>query len=270
MPRLSRSWRRWRAEARALIRALNERDSDGDDPLAAEVVRAERPVLLLPGFLTARRGLTVLERRLRRDGFSVFPFLVGGRAGALDTATIEQSALLVREKVEQLYQRFPLGPLTIVGHSKGGLIARYYVERLAGHERVCGLVTLGTPHHGAPVAWAAAMLGGFVAPSLWQLRPMSPFLRRLNDGEPLAHVHLASIYSKDDRIAPFPMTMLETHNLPNRTNVEVPGIAHREFLLRKRVYAAVRTELERAYARTRSDDEAIEPAPLRLAATTRS
>ena len=36
----------------------------------------------------------------------------------------------------------------VVGHSMGGLVARYYVQRLAGDERVHTLATLGTPHRG--------------------------------------------------------------------------------------------------------------------------
>jgi triacylglycerol esterase/lipase EstA (alpha/beta hydrolase family) len=37
----------------------------------------------------------------------------------------------------------------------GGLVARYYVQRLGGDERVHTLVTLGTPHAGT--RWARAL-----------------------------------------------------------------------------------------------------------------
>ena len=36
----------------------------------------------------------------------------------------------------------------VIGHSLGGLIARYYVTRLGGDARVHTLVTLGTPARG--------------------------------------------------------------------------------------------------------------------------
>ncbi|WP_324274364.1 esterase/lipase family protein [Blastococcus brunescens] len=36
----------------------------------------------------------------------------------------------------------------VVGHSLGGLIARYHVQRQGGDRRVESLVTLGTPHEG--------------------------------------------------------------------------------------------------------------------------
>lgn len=46
----------------------------------------------------------------------------------------------------------PSRPLTIVAHSMGGLVSRYFIERLGGDRVVRNLVTVGTPHAGAPEA----------------------------------------------------------------------------------------------------------------------
>lgn len=51
--------------------------------------------------------------------------------------------------------------IAIVAHSMGGLVARYYLESnkftaRAGYKRVVMLVTLATPHRGAPLALLAA------------------------------------------------------------------------------------------------------------------
>jgi pimeloyl-ACP methyl ester carboxylesterase len=40
----------------------------------------------------------------------------------------------------------------VVGHSMGGLIARYWMGKLGGWQMTDGLITLGTPHRGAPKA----------------------------------------------------------------------------------------------------------------------
>ncbi|NLE03899.1 MAG: alpha/beta fold hydrolase, partial [Crenarchaeota archaeon] len=40
----------------------------------------------------------------------------------------------------------------IVGHSMGGLIARYYIENLGHSSRVAKLITIGTPHWGSYMA----------------------------------------------------------------------------------------------------------------------
>lgn len=46
----------------------------------------------------------------------------------------------------------PSRPLTIVAHSMGGLVSRYYIEQLGGASAVRSLVTVGTPHAGSPEA----------------------------------------------------------------------------------------------------------------------
>jgi len=131
----------------------------GPSPRAADFDNARRPVLLLHGFLATRRAVEVLERRLRRDGFTVFSFNLGGVQQLLRRG-IDDLALHVRTKVERLYGRHPgMGPLTIIGHSQGGLVGAYYVKKLGGWRRTRSLITLGTPHHGTPAAWAALPLG---------------------------------------------------------------------------------------------------------------
>ena len=56
----------------------------------------------------------------------------------------------------------------VIGHSLGGLITRYYVQRLGGDSRVHTLVTLGTPHQGTQLARAAPLL-----PLVRQLTPLA-------------------------------------------------------------------------------------------------
>jgi triacylglycerol lipase len=205
------------------------------------------PVLLLHGFFTSRRTFDVLEHRLRRDGYGAFSLDLGGVGRALNTRGIDDLADYVRAKVERIYARNPgLGPLTIVGHSKGGLIAAYYVKKLGGWRRTRAVVTLGTPHNGTPMAYLGLPVG-FFARSLWQLYPGSPFLRRLADGPWPGEVRLVSLWSRDDGAAPFPAAVLDTHGLPHLVNVEVSA-THGRFLTSKRVYQAVLRELRAAEA----------------------
>ena len=65
---------------------------------------------------------------------------------------MEELAKLVKKKIERLHRRYGLGRISIIGHSKGGLIGYYYIKKLGGAKRVRGLITLGTPHYGNP--WA--------------------------------------------------------------------------------------------------------------------
>lgn len=201
------------------------------------------PVLLLYGLLSTRRSCEVLERRLRRDGYGVFSIDLGGLAGAFNTRGIDESAELVRDKVERLYARYPLGPLSIIGHSKGGLIGRYYVERLGGDARVRTLVTLGTPHQGTPRAYLGCATVGLFAPSVWQMTPKSTFLRRLNMGPWPESVRLVSVYSRADACTPFPSGCVTLPGAGNIQNVELPALRHRDFLVATSAYEVVRHAL---------------------------
>jgi pSer/pThr/pTyr-binding forkhead associated (FHA) protein len=55
-------------------------------------------------------------------------------------------------------------PITIVAHSMGCLLARYYIERLGGKRRVERVVLLGGPHAGTPYAFAGMLSGPHLLP----------------------------------------------------------------------------------------------------------
>jgi triacylglycerol lipase len=206
-----------------------------------------RPVLLVHGWFSSRRTFDVLERRLRRDGYGVFSLDLGGARSSFLGRGIDDLADLVRTKIERIYARYPgLGPLTIVGHSKGGLIAAYYVKKLGGWRRTRAIVTLGTPYRGTPRAWLGVPFA-LVARSLVQMIPGSPFLARLLDGPWPAQVRLVSIWSRQDEASPFPACVIDTHGLPQLANVEVEG-DHRDLIVRKRTYEVILRELRAAEA----------------------
>ncbi|MEW5723810.1 MAG: alpha/beta fold hydrolase [Thermodesulfobacteriota bacterium] len=100
--------------------------------------------------------------------------------GSLETQTgyLEQAVALL-QKDYGLGQQFD-----VIAHSMGGLASRRFIYRNPGV--VAGLVTLGTPHHGSPLAesfgWAGFFLGARAA--LDNLRP--DFLARFNQAHPVA------------------------------------------------------------------------------------
>ncbi|MGQ0506096.1 MAG: lipase family alpha/beta hydrolase [Myxococcaceae bacterium] len=212
-----------------------------------DFTKCPRPVLMLYGFFATRRVFEVLERRLRRDGYCVWSINLGGLFDSFNTRGIDESAEKVREKVERLYARYDLGPLSIIGHSKGGLIGRYYVKRLGGDQRVRNLITLATPHNGTPTAYLGCVTVGAVAKSVWQMTPMSPFIRRLKMGAFPRSTRFVSVYSKADHASPFPTCILEDTGQENLFNIEVPNVTHREFTLKRSVYEVIRRELAIGY-----------------------
>ena len=200
-------------------------------------------VLLLHGWGATRRVMSLLERRLRRDGYGVFSVHLGGLFDTYNSKGIAGLANLVAGKIEKLRQRHDLGKISIVAHSEGGLIARYYVKRLRGSRNTRALITLGTPHAGTVMAFAGIFALGIISRSIWQMTPLSPFIRDLKQGEWPPEVNLVSIYSRADWMSPYPSCLLEPRGRPYVKNVEVENVSHAELLFSRAVYNAVRKEL---------------------------
>jgi triacylglycerol lipase len=72
----------------------------------------------------------------------------------------------------------------------GGLVSRYYLQRLGGIHRVRKFVTIATPHRGT---WTGFLRAN---PGARDMRPGSAFLRDLNrDVEMLDGISFTSIWS---------------------------------------------------------------------------
>jgi pimeloyl-ACP methyl ester carboxylesterase len=107
-----------------------------------------RTVVLLPGFGAGPRSLVALARHLRRRGHAVSDWGLGRNTGQ-----VPQLRDGMRERVGTL-ARETGGPVTLVGWSLGGYIAR---ELAREHpELVRRVVTLGSPVIGGPRFTATA------------------------------------------------------------------------------------------------------------------
>lgn len=104
---------------------------------------------------------------------------------------LENLALQVRSYVDSNFGRETA--IDVVGFSMGGLVARYYLQRLSGVNRVHRFVTISSPHRGTRTAFLRRNEGAR------QMRPGSPFLRDLNrDLHTLDEVAFTSIWTPFD------------------------------------------------------------------------
>jgi pSer/pThr/pTyr-binding forkhead associated (FHA) protein len=55
-------------------------------------------------------------------------------------------------------------PITIIAHSMGSLVTRFYLEQLGGKDKVERVIFLGGPHHGVPKAISALYFGPDILP----------------------------------------------------------------------------------------------------------
>lgn len=203
---------------------------------------ARNPVLMIYGFGATRRTMAILENRLRQDGYTIFSINLGGILGTFNTDSIEETARKVDTKIEYLYKKFNIkGRLSIVGHSKGGLIGQYYIKFLNG-KRVRTFVTMGTPHNGNPWATIGAYTPvGWLCPSVKQMAPQSDFIKKLKSTPFPKHIKVFSIFSKSDTVCPFPVSVLDETAIIK--NIEIPNVTHSEFLIKKNVYNAIKHAL---------------------------
>lgn len=210
----------------------------------AKFKNCRKPVLMIYGFGATRRTLAILENRLSQDKYTIFSLNLGGILGTFNTQSIEESARIIETKIEKLYRKYNIkGKLAVIGHSKGGLIGQYYIKKLGGAKRVKTFVTLGTPHNGNPWALIASFTPlALFTKSLRQMSPTSRFIQELKKIPFPSKVKVYSIYSKADTVCPFPVAVLDEG--PNVKNIEVFGVSHSEFLIKKNVYHAIRHALK--------------------------
>ncbi len=175
------------------------------------------PALLLHGFADNRSVFVLLRRALAQDGRREVRCLNFSPL----TLDIRAAAELLGRRVEEICARTGHPRLDVVGHSLGGLIARYYVQRLGGDRRVRTLVTLGTPHAGTSVVPFAG-----VHPVVRQMRPGSEVIEELTRPAPGCRTRFVCFWSDLDRI----MSPVETARIvhPDLLVEDVPvrGIGH--------------------------------------------
>ncbi len=98
----------------------------------------------------------VTDPKLDLSGTLASDLLVGfAYDWRVDNSVSAQALGSVIDQVKTAYKDVPY-QIYLVGHSMGGLVARIYLENLADDvSNIKSLITLGTPHYGAPLALCA-------------------------------------------------------------------------------------------------------------------
>ncbi|MBI5299006.1 MAG: permease [Deltaproteobacteria bacterium] len=206
-----------------------------------DFAQCKHPVLILYGFGATRRSVSILESRLRKDGFGVFSVKLGGLMDLFNTAPIDEVAKKVAQKIETLCARHNLPRFTIIGYSKGGLIGRYYVSYLGGAKRVHTLITLATPHRGSPwVVVSSLFLVGLLSKGLRQMLPASPFMRKLAKTPIPEGMYAVSISSKKDKTCPPRFSQLPSPLQSSSVyNITLPFLNHSDFVIKPSAYSEI-------------------------------
>ena len=184
--------------------------------LVSDVEAAGTPILLVHGIVSNRSIFTLLRR-----GPDPARLLQRLRDELPTVATdVRAAAARLSVEVERIVEETGFERIHIIGHSLGGLIARYYVTRLGGDARVHTLVTLGTPHEGSVRRVCRA------DPLMQQMRPgQRPDARARPAGAGLPHaVHRLLVRQRPGD--PPPAHAALRHRDLGARNVRLHGAGH--------------------------------------------
>ena len=182
-------------------------------------------VFLLHGLMATAGVFGPLEACLRRAGVE--------HIGSFTYRPFRGVASLSSELGRALRYLPPRARVHLVGHSLGGIVARYYVQEGGGAARVRQTISLASPFAGAP---ATRFLPGALSPLARELSPDSPLLGRLREPslEALAVPHL-SFVAADDLL----LTPPEGAAFPFGEVITVAGTGHNGLLFDERVARAI-------------------------------
>jgi hypothetical protein len=174
-----------------------------------DVRAGEDVVVLVHGFLASAGVFRPLRARLEREAMArVATFTHAPGAG------IRRIARTLAGVVERLPRS---ARVTVVGHSLGGVVARWYVQEMGGHARVAQTVSLASPFCGVDVP--ALFVGADVHYD-------SELLRCIRDGAGGCAVPHTSIVAGDDTV----VAGVHTACLGAGDVVVLPGRGHNSLL----------------------------------------
>jgi triacylglycerol lipase len=156
-----------------------------NDPVNDEI---KNPVILVHGFHDTASTMRHLAKYLQKSGWKVYSVTLYPSSGQVGMDVLASQLDEFVKKNIPANQKFDL-----VGYSMGGLISRYYVQRLGGLQHIEHFITVSTPHHGTRIA------GLLNNDGIKQMRINSNFINDLNvDIETLGQLKVTSIWTPLD------------------------------------------------------------------------
>ncbi len=227
--------------------------------IVGDVEAAGTPIILIHGVIDNRSIFTLLRRALRGRGF--------GRTYALNYSPFTDDIADVAERlgtlIEDVCEQTGYERVHIIGHSMGGLVARYYVQRLGGDRHVHTVCTLGTPHCGSIPA-------RFVPwPVIRQMRTDSPTITELAEPAPGCRTRFIAIWSDLDQLVLPQRNARILHDDLRARNVFIKGIGHMSLPVDRRVVHEISTalaQLDHDGSQLSSGVTSIDSTPARSAA----
>lgn len=127
------------------------------------------PVVLVHGLNDREVVFKTMANHLSNLGWSVSSLNLNPNNGQQKLETLAQQ---LKEYIENKFESNQ--PIDLIGFSMGGLVTRYYLQRLGGIDRVKRYINISAPNRGTITAYLLPF------PGILQMRPQSVFLTDLN------------------------------------------------------------------------------------------
>jgi triacylglycerol lipase len=187
------------------------------------------PILLVHGLMDTSYKMRQISSHLHNLGWQVHDIDLTPNTG---DELLEILAQQVANLVDRTFA--PDQPIDLLGFSMGGLVSRYYLQRLGGLDRVQRFISISAPNNGTIAAYFTTR------PGCIQMQPDSGFMQDLNrDVDRLNRLNFTCLWTPFDLII-LPPT---SSQLGIGTEMSIPVVAHPLMVADRRVLAAITTAL---------------------------
>ncbi|KAF9903642.1 hypothetical protein BX616_001570 [Lobosporangium transversale] len=251
--------------------ALKKRAIEGLNNFDCKLTPAHpRPVILVHATLLTVDSWSTFAPELAKRGYCVFGLTYGKykkipEFGGL--APIEDSAQELANFADEVMSKMKVSQVDIVGHSQGGILARYWMKYLGGAGKVYRHVGVSPINHGTTLSGITTLTKAMkmfepsqptfdsFAPSFYQMVVNSTFMQKLNAGGDTAlgviHSNIATKY--DEVVTPWETCFQEGPEITNVLLQDLCALSVNEHLTMvntKVVLQFVLNQLDPATAKT--------------------
>jgi triacylglycerol lipase len=184
------------------------------------------PVLLVHGITDTGRVFNKMSSYLTNFGWEVHTVDLIPNDGSVCLTILAQQ---IKDYISHNF--ISQQNIDLIGFSMGGLVTRYYVQRLGGINKVQRFISISAPNNGTLMAYFLATTG------ITQMRPNSEFIRDLNQDakDLLTKLNFAVISTPFDLMIVPP----SSSKMSIGKEIELPVLTHRWMKTDQRVFQQV-------------------------------
>lgn len=190
-----------------------------------------KTILMVHGITDTEKVFTKMKFYLENKGYKIHTINLIPNIGTGDLKDLAQQVKEYIDKELILEEK-----IILLGFSMGGLVTRYYLQRLNGIEKVGKYINISAPNNGTQLAYTLPLKG------IIQMRPQSEFLQDLNSDvkEILCKIKCLIIWT------PFDMMIIPPHSslLGVGKEIKLPIFIHKWMLSDNRVLEEINTFLK--------------------------